>query len=165
MDGFYIHGRGPALSCGKEEADSRLFSINQRATVNLLHRFLPSHNNYTGIRAKSAAGAFALSFVAVLLVVAVLSIFSCQAWVWAVAVSLTAALLLAALFYGFFRYIKEFAKKMEKSQLTVRRTQAKRSDELNDFMSSAVRALFQEMQLKSLIPLSQYVEPFLIVLD
>lgn len=93
--------------------------------MNLIQPFLPNYNNYAGIPGILIASAAVLSFAVMLLVVGILCLFPCQAWVWAVVISLATAGLLGVLFYGFFSYVREFAKKLEKNQLTVRRIQAK----------------------------------------
>jgi diguanylate cyclase (GGDEF)-like protein/PAS domain S-box-containing protein len=95
--------------------------------VKLFDSFFPNYNNYSGIPGKTVAAATAVASALVLLVAGVLSIFFWQLSAYIIASALFSAVLLGAAFYWFFRYVRDFAKKMEKSQLTVRRIQGKSS--------------------------------------
>lgn len=95
--------------------------------MKLFDSFFPNYNNYSGIPGKTVAAATAVASALVLLVAGVLSIFFWQLSAYIIASALFSAVLLGAAFYWFFRYVRDFAKKMEKSQLTVRRIQGKSS--------------------------------------
>jgi diguanylate cyclase (GGDEF)-like protein/PAS domain S-box-containing protein len=87
------------------------------------------------------AAGVALCLSVVLLALSVLSFFQCPPWVWTVGISLVTAALLAALFYGFHRYIGEFARRMVKNQLTVRRIQGK-SNYLESILDDSTDIIF-----------------------
>jgi diguanylate cyclase (GGDEF)-like protein/PAS domain S-box-containing protein len=95
--------------------------------VKLFDSFFPNYNNYSGIPGKTVALAAAAACGLVLLVAAVLSFFFWQLTAYIIAFALFSAALLGAAFYWFFRYVSDFAKKMEKNQLTVKRIQGKSS--------------------------------------
>ncbi len=87
------------------------------------------------------AAGVALSLSVILLALSVFSFFQCPPWVWTVGISLVTAALLAVLFYGFHRYIREFARRMEKNQLTVRRIQGK-SNYLESILDDSTDIIF-----------------------
>ena len=109
--------------------------------MNLIQPFLPNYNNYGGIPQKMLIAAGAACFGVIFVFAVLLSIFHSPQWIWAAFVSLVSGSLIAGLSYGFYRYIKEFAKRMEKTQLTARRTLAK-SNYLQSIMDDSTDIIF-----------------------
>lgn len=91
----------------------------------MLSQFLPNPNNYSGIPRKTIIITGAVCFGAVLLSVVVPGLFRCPSWAHGLVIFLTVGSIVAAFFYFFFRCIGEFARKIEKTQVTTRRSQAK----------------------------------------
>jgi len=95
--------------------------------VKLFDSFFPTYNNYSGIPGKTVAFVAAVAGGLVFLVAAVLSVFFWRLTGYIIAFAFFSAALLGAVLWWFFRYVKDFAKKMEKTQLTVKRIQGKSS--------------------------------------
>ncbi|HMD68232.1 MAG TPA: sensor domain-containing diguanylate cyclase [Chitinivibrionales bacterium] len=109
--------------------------------VNLIKPFFPNYNNYSGMPQKAIVAAGALCFTVILVFAVLLGLFKSPQWIWAAFVSLLAASLLGGLLYGFFKYIREFVKRMEKTQLTMRRTLAK-SNYLQSILDDSTDIIF-----------------------
>ncbi|HUI92940.1 MAG TPA: GGDEF domain-containing protein [Chitinivibrionales bacterium] len=95
--------------------------------MKLFDSFFPTYNNYSGIPGKTVAFVAAVAGGLVFLVAAVLSVFFWRLTGYIIAFAFFSAALLGAVLWWFFRYVKDFAKKMEKTQLTVKRIQGKSS--------------------------------------
>jgi diguanylate cyclase (GGDEF)-like protein/PAS domain S-box-containing protein len=95
--------------------------------VKLFDSFFPNYNNYSGIPGKTVAATAAVATGLIFLVAGVLSIFFWQLTAYIIASAIFSAGLLGAVFFWFYRYVSDFAKKMEKNQLTARRIQGKSS--------------------------------------
>ena len=109
--------------------------------VNLIKPFLPNYNNYSGMPQKAIVAAGGLCFAVILVFAVFLGLFKSPQWIWAAFVSLLAASLLGGLLFGFFKYIREFVKRMEKTQLTMRRTLAK-SNYLQSILDDSTDIIF-----------------------
>ena len=103
--------------------------------------FLPSRNNYAAIPGKFFACAAAIVLIVFLALGFLLSLFGLPPRLFAIASALLFAFFCAGLLYWFYKYIKEFAKKMEKNQLTVRRIQAK-SNYLESILDDSTDIIF-----------------------
>ena len=95
--------------------------------MKLFDSFFPNYNNYSGIPGKTVAATAAVATGLIFLVAGVLSIFFWQLTAYIIASAIFSAGLLGAVFFWFYRYVSDFAKKMEKNQLTARRIQGKSS--------------------------------------
>jgi diguanylate cyclase (GGDEF)-like protein/PAS domain S-box-containing protein len=109
--------------------------------VKAFQAFLPSRNNYAAIPGKFFACAAAIVLIVFLALGFLLSLFGLPPRLFAIASALLFAFFCAGLLYWFYKYIKEFAKKMEKNQLTVRRIQAK-SNYLESILDDSTDIIF-----------------------
>jgi diguanylate cyclase (GGDEF)-like protein/PAS domain S-box-containing protein len=109
--------------------------------VKALQALLPSRNNYTAIPGKFFACAAAMVLVLFLGLGFILSLLGLPLQFYVAVSSFLFAFSCAGLLFWFYKYIKEFAKKMEKNQLTVRRIQAK-SNYLDSILDDSTDIIF-----------------------
>ena len=109
--------------------------------VKALQTFLPSRNNYAAIPGRFFAFAAAIVLVVFPALAFLLILFGLPSWLFAAISCLLFAIVCCGLLYWFYSYIKDFAKKMEKNQLTVRRIQAK-SNYLESILDDSTDIIF-----------------------